>query len=305
MKKYIGLALFCGMIAAGAAVRGDEKPALTEQLEKATQQVAPKYTLAYKFATGEERRNKVVHLVTVETTIKGATQTAKTRSVSTKVWKITDIDEKGNVTLVHSVSGVEMWQSVSGRQEVRYNSATDKTAPPGYEHVAKSIGVPLATVKMDKFGGILSRENAQPQFNPGIGELSIPFPQQPVKVGATWSIPDEVVVRLDNMQVKKVQTRQLYKLVSVETGVATISIQTQVITPVSDPRIQSQLVQRLQRGTIKFDLDAGRLIHKQMDLDETVIGFNGPDSLMQYLARFTEEPASIAEVASKPAAETK
>ena len=305
MKKHVLFSAVCGILLLTAAVRSDEQSVLKEQLEKAKDRLAPTYTLAYKFSPGEEFRTKVIHLVTVETTIKGATQTAKTRSVSTKIWKITGVDEQGNITLVHSVDGVEMWQSVSGRQEIRYNSATDKTPPAGYEHVAKSVGVPLATVKMDKHGGVLSRENAQTQFNPGIGELSIPFPQQAVKVGATWSMPDEVQVRLDNMQIKKVQTRQLYKLVSVETGVATISVETQVLTPVSDPKIQSQLVQRLQRGTIKFDIDAGRLIHKQMDLDETVIGFNGPESLMQYLARFTEEPVAAEEVASKGGGEKK
>jgi hypothetical protein len=54
--------------------------------------------------------------------------------------------------------------------------------------------------------------------------------------------------------------------------------------------VQVELVQRLQRGTIKFDVDAGRLIHKQLDMDQSVFGFNGADSHMQYLARFTEEP---------------
>lgn len=290
----LGFALLATLAAAEENVQSE--------LEKAKDRLAPTYTLAYKFTPGEELRTKVVHLVTVETTIKGTTQTAKTRSVSNKVWKVKDVDAQGNITFVHSVDGVEMWQSVSGRQEVRYNSATDKTPPPGYEHVAKSVGVPLATIHMDKFGAILSRENSVPQFNPGIGELSIPFPQQPVKIGATWSIPDEVLVRLENKQVKKVETRQRYKLASVETGVATIIIETQVLTPVNDPQIKSQLVQRLQHGVIKFDIDAGKLIRKQMDLDETVIGFSGPESLMQYLARFTEEPIPSAEVASKPGA---
>jgi hypothetical protein len=74
--------------------------------------------------------------------------------------------------------------------------------------------------------------------------------------------------------------------------VATIQVSTQVLTPVNDPKVKSQLVQRLQRGTIKFDLDTGRLLHKQMDASEEVIGFSGPESHMQYLARLTEEPLS-------------
>ena len=53
--------------------------------------------------------------------------------------------------------------------------------------------------------------------------------------------------------------------------------------------MKAQLVQQLTEGTIKFDIDAGRILAKQIDWDETVVGFNGSDSMMKYLARFTEE----------------
>jgi hypothetical protein len=285
------LVLSCRCCDSSAA---DEAPtvSLSEQLEKAKDSLAPTYLLAYKFAAGDEMRTKVIHLVTVETKIKGVSQTAKSRSVSTKLWRITKVDEQGNIVFENVVEHVDMWSSLTGRQEVRYDSRTDDKPPPGYEHVASSVGKVLSTITMDRHGRVIARSDSQPHFNPGIGELTIPFPNIPVKAGQTWSIPEEVQVRLEDQSIKKVQTRQQYKLEKVEAGVATISVQTQVLTPVNDPKVQSQLVQRLQRGTIRFDVTAGRLIHKQMDLDESVVGFNGPESHMQYLARFTEEPTA-------------
>jgi len=268
------------------------------------QNEAETFDLAYKFTAGQNFHTKVLHLVTVETTIKGATQVAKTRSLSTKSWKILSVAENGNITFVHAVDHVDMWQSVTGRQEVKYNSLTDKKPPPGYELVASAVGVPLATVTMDRHGRVLERKDTHSQFNPGIGELTIPLPQQKVKIGTKWSIPDEVKLKQDNGQVKKIETLQVYKLEKVETGVATISLETQVITPLNDPKLRSELVQRLQRGTIKFDLDAGHLLNKQLDMTETVIGFNGADSQMEFLARFTEEPTTgvaTAEVPGQPA----
>ena len=285
-----------------AAARADDtppkagKPAkdLAAELDKAKDKLAPTYTLAYKFAPGDEVRTKVVHLVTVETKIKGATQTAKTRTVSTKLWRIRELNEQGHIIFEHVVEHVDMWNSVSGRPEVRFDSASDEKPPPGYETVAQSVGKVLATVTMDQHGRVIARTNAQPLFNPGIGELSIPFPNTPVKVGTTWAIPDEIKMKLEDGTVKKVQTKQQYKLVSVELGIATIAVDTQVLTPVNDPKVQAELVQRLQHGTIKFDLDAGRLRSKQMDMDEEVFGFNGAESHMQYLARLTEEPLDAA-----------
>ena len=58
----------------------------------------------------------------------------------------------GSATFSHLVEHIDMWQRTSGRQEVRYNSDTDKTVPPGYEEVAKAVGVPLSTVTMNNRG---------------------------------------------------------------------------------------------------------------------------------------------------------
>jgi hypothetical protein len=262
-------------------------------LEKAKSKVAPAHQLAYRFSPGETVRTKVVHLATVDTKIKGVAQSTRSRTISTRVWKIRDVDAAGNITFDHEVERVEMWNSVEGRQEVHYDSATDKAPPPEFAAVAASVGKVLATITIDPQGRILSRTNAQPQFNPGIGDITIPFPprdKQPLKAGATWSIPEELKLPLEDGTIKKIQTQQQYRLEKVEAGVATILVDTQVLTPVNDPKIQSKLVQRLQRGTIRFDVDAGRLIHKQLDIDQQVFGFSGADSHMQYLARFTEEP---------------
>jgi hypothetical protein len=262
---------------------------------------AETYLLVYKMQPGEKLQSKVTHLVTVETKIRGAEQTARTRSISTKTWTVQSVDAQGNIRFVHQVDDVDMWSAVTGRDEVKYNSQTDTKAPAGYEHVADAVGKPLATVTIAPSGRVLSRSNATKQFNPGIGELTVPLPEQRIKIGTKWHTPDEVLLRQEDGMVKKVQVRQQYRLEKIESGVATINVETQVLTPVNDPKLQSQLVQRLQKGTIKFDVDAGRLLHKQMELNEQVLGFNGADSSMQYLARFTEEPIAVT-TARAPAA---
>src|SRR5436190_23256354 len=92
-----------------------------------------KYALRYQFQPGEIVRMQVLHRVNLDTTISGTTQTAETTSGSVKVWKIIDVDAAGHITLEHSVESVDMRQKLSGRDEVTYNSQTDKQPPPGYE----------------------------------------------------------------------------------------------------------------------------------------------------------------------------
>jgi hypothetical protein len=70
--------------------------------------------------------------------------------------------------------------------------------------------------------------------------------------------------------------------------VATIQVDSQVLSPVNDPAIEAQLIQRLSQGTVTFDLSRGRVLEQQLDLDKQVIGFSGPASSMHYVTRFTE-----------------
>ncbi len=281
---------------------GDDEAKLQSEIDKAKRRLVASqlYDLRYKFKRGEKVRTKVTHIVTVETKIGGTAETARTRSVSTKLWDVLGVDKEGNVTFVHSVESVSMWQKLTGRGEIRFDSQSKDPPPAEYEHVAKSVGKPLATITMGPDGEILNRANAKAQFNPGIGDLAVPLPKKPAKIGQQWTTTDEVRVRMQDRQVRRIKARQVYTLEKVVAGLATISMTTQVLTPVDDPKVRAQLVQRLKKGTIKFDLDAGRVLSKQMDLDETVINFRGADSIMQYLARFNEELIEREDVAAKP-----
>jgi hypothetical protein len=294
----------CVLVARGVDGTGKEKKVLVD-LEKAKDRVLPGSRLAYRFTPGEVLRTKVVHLAKVDTKIKGTAQSTTSRTISTRAWRIREVDADGNITFDNVVEKLEMWNSVEGREESHYDSETDRSPPAEFTAVAASVGKVLATIKIDPSGRILSRQNAQQQYNPGIGDITVPLPpadKQPIKPGVTWSIADELRLPVEGGTMKKIQTQQQYKLEKVEAGVATINVTTQVLTPVNDPKLQSQIVQRLQNGTIKFDVDSGRLLHKQFDIDQEVFGFSGPESHMQYLARFTEESVKDEKTANKPAA---
>lgn len=250
---------------------------------------AARYDLKYKFKPGESLRHEVVHKATVETTIKGTSQTAETRTTSIKVWRVDDVKDDGTVVFTHLIDSIDMWQKMQGRQEQRYNSRTDKSPPPGYEDVAKQVGVPLTKITMDARGEIIKREEKQNQPNTNPTQITIPLPAKPIPVGHQWNKSFTIPITANNGVVKKVDLRQLYTLEKVATGVATINVESQVLTPISDPALEAQLIQRMTEGTVKFDIDTGRVISQQTDLNRQVIGFNGPASSMRYLTRIEEK----------------
>jgi hypothetical protein len=297
-------ALF-GVILASLLAPGDQ-PSTTQRVAAATAKAAEAtYQLRYKFTPGEVVKTKVTHLVTMDTKIQGVSQTDKSRSISTKVWQIQKVTDDGKITLINSIESVDMWQQSSGRQEVHFNSASSEKPPPQYEAVKKTIGKPLATITIDPHGKVLERLDAFKSPSNAIGDLTITFPGKPLKIGQEWNIPQVIPVPMDARFVQ-VKIRQVFTLEKVETGIATIAVRTEVLTPVTDPVLESKLVQYLQNGWVKFDIDAGRIHSKQMDLDKSVVGFAGNESRMQYLARLTEEvlPPEPA-TASRPTAGAK
>ncbi len=254
------------------------------------EQAPESYLLRYRFEPGEELRWNVIQRGNVRTSVSGTTQTAETISKSVKVWRVKEVDEEGKATFEHSVEDVDMRQNLTGRPEVRYNSRTDKEAPLGFGDVAAAVGKPLTVIQIDRQGKVLLRHQTKhnkSMRNPG--QIVIPFPEEPIPVGHTWSFPYEVDVSLEGGGVRKIQTRQRFTLKDVKNAIAVIHVSTQILSPVHDPAIEAQLVQREASGDVRFDIDAGRIVSQRMDLDKRVVGFRGKASSLHYRTRFTEE----------------
>lgn len=280
-----------------------DNSATAGELAEATAELATeKVELRYRLTPQQELRYRVEHLATVDTTIEGTQQKTQSRSVSTKVWHIHDSIGDEKFSFSHSIEDVQMWQEVSGRKPVEYNSRTDKQPPAEYEAVAAQLGKPLADITIDPTGKIIDRKDHVPQTDLGFGAITIQLPAGLVGVGTTWASDAEIRARTESGQYKKVTIRQKFRLEKIQTGIATISMRSEVITPVNDARVRSQIVQRLSQGTIKFDIDAGHVVSKELEWNESVLAFNGADSNMKYLARFTETLITEPQTAQRPTA---
>lgn len=263
-----------------------------------------KFKLEYKLKPGEQIVSKVYHEAETETNISGTSEGSRSQTTSIKIWEVKSTEKDGNITFVYSIDSVDMQQSIGDGEELKYNSKSDKEAPKIFQRVAETVQKPLATITINRFGEVIKRDNELKSPLMGIGDLAVPLPPEPVAVGAEWQVPRDLRVRLDDGTYKVIKVRELYKLEKVSNGVATIRMESQPLTPVSDPSIEAQLIQQLSKGAIKFDLDTGRLISKKLDWSENVVGFRGAESSMRYNATWSEEllPATARTAATKPAA---
>jgi hypothetical protein len=234
-------------------------------------------------------RYDIDHRAAIRSTIDDTTQEAQTKTESTKAWKVTDVLPNKDIEFMSVVERVHMLNHLPDRAPVEYDSQKDKVPPPGFEDTAKAIGVPLSVVRITPHGKVVShtvkhKQNAADRD----AQVVIRLPEKPVAIGETWDEPFDVTVQLEGNATKSIQTRRHYELKSVENGIATIDVAYQVLSPI-DAKIESQLVQRLMKGAVRFDIVKGRIDSQVFEVDKRILGFAGPTSSMHYIMRMEEK----------------
>ncbi|MGC6441856.1 MAG: hypothetical protein ACON4H_04270 [Rubripirellula sp.] len=246
------------------------------------------YLLRYKVQPGEQLHYEVTHAAKTKTRIQGEEEISQVHTTTQRHWNVIE-SEKNTFKFEHILDAVAMTQQQGQQSELRWDSQKDPEPPKVFGRIAEQIGHPLSTITASEAGKELEREaDSGTKTSLGMGSLTLSFPEEPVKIGESWSTPHEVRARTDNGSVKIIKIRQLYTLEKVQTGVAFLRVRSQPLTPINEESVRAQVVQQLSNGIIRFDIDNGHMLSKQLDWDETVIGFQGANSLMEYRARFTE-----------------
>jgi len=279
----------CGMILAALLLPQVLLPSLWLTSVQSADQ-ADTYLLRYRLEPGEKLRYEVTHVAKTKTRIRGAEELSNVHTISQRHWDVKERNEKGEFTFDHVVDSVEMTQQQGDNDELRWDSTSGEEPPAVFSVVADRIGKVITTVTVNPRGQEIHREdNGGTKASLGMGSLTLALPEEKIAIGGSWSVPREIQTRTEDGIVKPIKIRELYTLEKVQTGVATISLRSEPLTPINDQAIRAQVVQQLSNGEIRFDIDNGRMLGKQINWDESVVGFSGANSLMEYRARLSEK----------------
>ncbi len=256
------------------------------------------FSFRYKLQPGMVISSEVTHLAKTDTKIDSAEQNSHSRTVSQKTWEVTRVD-KGEMTFEYKIVEIDMSQRIGTETEIRFSSKSGDEPARQFKAAADSVGKIISTVTIDDQGMIIARSDDTNPPNLGMGDITLPVPKMPIAVGATWEVPRELRIRRDDGSVKTVRFRELFRFDKVSAGVATIAVRSEMLTAISEPKEEAQVLQQLSNGTIQFDIDAGRMISKELAWDKVVVGFSGAGSVMDYSARL-EEQVTKAAVKSTP-----
>lgn len=294
-------ALACFLTTATTSAQSGKKElSKTQQLALASQRItAEKYLLAYQFKPGETVYWETEQVDSGEVSLQKKKELTKSRTLSTKKWRIEDVLDNGDFIVVQSIESIDLWQQIDNRTPISYDSRLDTKPHPRFEDVADKVGIELVSFKAKPNGELVYKKANYSDVDLGVGGIIVQFPKEPVAVGHAWFQPTELKIPLPTGPVKRVKIRRAFKLLDVKHGVAKISVDTQVLTPIRDPEVEVQLMHQVTKGHIRFDIEQGRILSREFNWNRKVQGFSTADSLKKYIGRFKESLRSRQEVESR------
>ena len=248
--------------------------------------------MRYRFEPGLMLRNEVTHLSKNSTRINSVQQDASSRTITDKAWYVLESDEQFT-TFEYLVEAVDLSQQFGANEEIRYNTKEpSEQIPVQFAGAVDTIGKVVSTLRIDARGMVIARSDSNDPPHMGMGDITLPLPEAPVAVGATWEIPRELRIERKDGTSRLIKFREFFKLDKVSAGVATISVRSEPLSPVNDPTEEAQVMQQLSNGIIQFDIDAGRMISKELAWDHQVVSFSGAGSLLEYSSRLEDRVVS-------------
>ena len=292
MHRLLGATCFLLLtcFAATAAAMADESVSLRHQFEKGADFYLAKH----------ENAQVVVSLESGDSTL---SHTAD----SLRRFRVVDVAADGNATIRLEIVEIQMTATTS-EGSISYDSRSTTKPIEQFEEVAETIGKPLAEFVVTTKGEVVSvkpiHESAT-ELDTSAQSLEHPFvllPDEPIAVGDRWSETLKTVVKLPEKLPESVKLKRNYVLESIDGDVAKVSWKTLVLTPIQDPTLEGEIVQRAFHGSYTFDVSAGGLVTRDAEASGDVVGFQGPGThLKSKISRRESMKTPKAVAAGKPA----
>jgi hypothetical protein len=251
-------------------------------------------TLRYKFQPGQVVRYLVDDKSTVDLEYGQQKGTCTYQTTSWKHYTVKSVNPDGSAVLELVIDRAKMQVQEQDRLAIAYDSQAVGAAPKEFAALAALIQQPR-TITVTATGVIETAENA-PEIQAHADAIDqqntnvlIVLPENGVSVGGSWKDDFQVSVKIKEVPYHRfIRLRRHYMLTAIDAQTATIDLQTIVLTPLDDPAIEAQLLQRTPNGVIRFDLASGRILERQARVNNQVVNFEGPGSKIKVDRRFSE-----------------
>ena len=256
---------------------------------------APTWQLAFKFTPEqvvhyEDRFHSTIRLQKANKTVR-----ILNNRKSRKHYRVLSVDKKGQGLVETVIDHIKIRAQQGDEPAITIDSSDGPdSCPVNFRTLLATIGRPIARSRCDSSGkllNVLSISKAWLKAHPGASNQSlakslqkqgflVPLPEQPVPIGGTWEESHEATTSDRVGKQHRITLKKIYSLQKVEKDRATITWKTIRLTPITDPRLLAQLIQLVDTGKVVLDIDRGVVISKTSNIDRTLVGPFGADTLM-------------------------
>ena len=276
----------------------------TEEVQTNENVPGDKYQLEYKFSPNQIIKYHILNTTSIDTSKGEFNDVNSNESETVMHYRVVSVDSEKITTLEPVLDQVKMTANFYNAEPISYDSNDSEEAPPQFAGVDESIGKPLSRFKYNQYGKLLEILDLR---NAGEGDPEVTnetnssvellanqsflviFPDHPVAIGEKWNEKYETFLMVSESLNEKVEFLRKYELESVENNVATIKLNTILVSQIQDPKQRLQLIQKAPTGKLTFDMEQGILTYRELDVEQTEFGIFGQGSKIKVTSKKTEK----------------
>jgi len=212
-----------------------------------------------------------------------------------KRWRVLAVDEAGVATLQHSLARLRLETTAPSGEKLLFDSASlNESNSAMREQLAKFVGVPLATLRVDGQGRLV--EVRESKFGPASRfEAELPFiitlPDAAPTPGQAWQRDYHVTLEPPQGTGEKYAALQTCTCKRVEGAGALLGLSTAMKSLPEALADQIPLLRLQPEGEVVFDLNAGRMHSARLRVQKELKGHRGAGSSYRFESTYTERYA--------------
>lgn len=262
---------------------------------------SPKHSLQYRFAADSALHYTVGNESNINVQVADTKESVQHSSEAGRVLSTVALNADGSANLEVMIEYVNL---SAGNNGISWDSRSGEAPPKDFQGIEKTIGTPLMLITVAPTGEVVAAQSngkaaERAQLAAAQFDLFPLLPATPVAIGESWTEPFEVDITTSAKLPKTIALQRVYTLRAVTNGIAEIAVQTSVITPLQDPLEEGQLIQRTPSGVLRFDIARGRMLERVMKLDNKVIGWQGPQTVLHVVRTLQESLGSDEKTAAR------